>query len=201
MLFTVSGAVLGSGFVEVMLKKQEQKNEQAMEESIRVSLTRELRSLSSSNMAFAGTFVIVERILLFFRTGNLHSRNGNLDSPRTDLDSPMTTQPFSVPPSTFSTPHNYSSFASPAPPIVRLQEQVDRLNTTQVRSSFSTDCQRHRLFTRNTILPTLQLQLQAQLSRQDSQLQTIMALLEESLAQSRPKEKAAPPFSAIVPPE
>jgi len=53
-LFIVVGAVLGSGFVEVMLKKQEKKNEQALEESIRISLTRELRSLSSSNIAFTG---------------------------------------------------------------------------------------------------------------------------------------------------
>ncbi|ETI45587.1 hypothetical protein, variant 4 [Phytophthora nicotianae CJ01A1] len=154
-LFTIPGAVLGSGFVEVMLKKQEQKNEQAMEESIRTSLTRELRTLSSSNIFFAG----------------------NLDSPRTDLDSPLgATQSFSVPPSANSTRYDYPSFAAPAPPVVRLQEQVDRLNATQ-------------------------LQLQAQLNRQETQLQTILALLEKSLAQSDPSENAVPPFSAIVPPE
>ncbi|ETN21090.1 hypothetical protein, variant 1 [Phytophthora nicotianae INRA-310] len=114
-LFTIPGAVLGSGFVEVMLKKQEQKNEQAMEESIRTSLTRELRTLSSSNIFFAG----------------------NLDSPRTDLDSPLgATQSFSVPPSANSTRYDYPSFAAPAPPVVRLQEQVDRLNATQVRTSY-----------------------------------------------------------------
>ncbi|ETM45371.1 hypothetical protein L914_09552 [Phytophthora nicotianae] len=154
-LFTIPGAVLGSGFVEVMLKKQEQKNEQAMEESIRTSLTRELRTLSSSNIFFAG----------------------NLDSPRTDLDSPLgATQSFSVPPSANSTRYDYPSFAAPAPPVVRLQEQVDRLNATQ-------------------------LQLQAQLNRQETQLQTILVLLEKSLAQSDPSENAVPPFSAIVPPE
>ncbi|KAG3160304.1 hypothetical protein PI124_g7767 [Phytophthora idaei] len=146
-LFTIPGAVLGSGFVEVMLKKQEQKNEQAMEESIRISLTRELHSLSSSNFAFA------------------------------DVDSPVgATQSFSVPPSSFTTPHDYSSFAAPAPPVVRLQEQVDRLNATQ-------------------------LELQAQLNRQESQLQTILVLLEKSLAQSKPAGNTTPPFSAIVPPE
>ncbi|KAG2531618.1 hypothetical protein BBO99_00001855 [Phytophthora kernoviae] len=51
-LFTIPGAVLGSGFVEVMIKKQEVKNDLAMEESIRKSLTQELRSLSSNNLAF-----------------------------------------------------------------------------------------------------------------------------------------------------
>ncbi|KAE8916113.1 hypothetical protein PF010_g1274 [Phytophthora fragariae] len=146
-LFTIPGAVLGSGFVEVMLKRQELKNEQALEESIRISLTRELRSLSSSTLAFPSY----------------------LDSPKTDLNSP------SAPPS-FSMSHNYPSFTAPAPPIVRLQEQVDRLTATQV-------------------------QLQAQLSRQETQLQAIMTLLEESLAKTRPAEKAVPPFSAIVPPE
>ncbi|KAG6623946.1 Voltage-gated Ion Channel (VIC) Superfamily [Phytophthora cinnamomi] len=153
-LFTIPGAVLGSGFVEVMLRKQELNSEQAMEESIRISLTRELRSLSSSTIAFTG----------------------NLDSPKTDLDSPSATPSFSMPPSSFSTPHNYPAFAAPAPPIVRLQEQVDRLTATQV-------------------------QLQAQLSRQETQLQTIMTLLEQSLAKDRPAGKAVPPFSAIVPPE
>uniref|UniRef100_H3HCU8 Ion transport domain-containing protein n=1 Tax=Phytophthora ramorum TaxID=164328 RepID=H3HCU8_PHYRM len=104
-LFTIPGAVLGSGFVE-------QKSEQAMEESIRISLTRELRSLSSNNIAFAG----------------------GLDSPKMDLDSPVTRQAsgsFSLPPRSFSTPHNYSPFVAPAPPIVRLQEQVDKLTATQ----------------------------------------------------------------------
>ncbi|KAH7484536.1 hypothetical protein PRIC1_003846 [Phytophthora ramorum] len=156
-LFTIPGAVLGSGFVEVMLKKQEQKSEQAMEESIRISLTRELRSLSSNNIAFAG----------------------GLDSPKMDLDSPVTRQAsgsFSLPPRSFSTPHNYSPFVAPAPPIVRLQEQVDKLTATQV-------------------------QLQAQLSRQETQLQAIMSMLAQSLAQSQPKENAVPPFSAIVPPK
>ncbi|KAL3668650.1 hypothetical protein V7S43_005949 [Phytophthora oleae] len=143
-LFTIPGAVLGSGFVEVMLKKQEQKSEQAMEESIRTSLTRELRSLSSNNLTFAA-----------------------------NLESPMAIPSFSVP---TSATHNYSSFSAPAPPVVRLQEQVDRLNATQ-------------------------LQLQAQLSRQETQLQAIMTLLEQTLASSRPKGNAAPPFSAIVPPE
>lgn len=143
-LFTIPGAVLGSGFVEVMLKKQEQKSEQAMEESIRTSLTRELRTLSSNNLAFAAT-----------------------------LDSPLATPSFSIPPSTASASHNYSSFSAPAPPIVRLQEQVDRLNATQ-------------------------LQLQAQLSRQETQLHAIMTLLEQTLAS---KENTAPPFSAIIPPE
>ncbi|KAF4028420.1 Ion transport protein [Phytophthora infestans] len=151
-LFTIPGAILGSGFVEVMLKKQEQKNELAMEESIRTSLTRELRTLSSSNILYTG----------------------NPDSP---LDSPVgATQSFSARASSFSTPHNFSSFIAPAPPVVRLQEQVDRLNATQ-------------------------LQLQAQLSRQEIQLQTILTLLEKSLAQPKPLENAAPPFSAIVPPE
>ncbi|KAG1704078.1 hypothetical protein DVH05_006091 [Phytophthora capsici] len=143
-LFTIPGAVLGSGFVEVMLKKQEQKSEQAMEESIRTSLTREFRTLSSNNLAFAAT-----------------------------LDSPLATPSLSVPASTVSAPHNYSSFSAPAPPIVRLQEQVDRLNATQ-------------------------LQLQAQLSRQETQLHTIVKLLEQTLAS---KENVAPPYSAIIPPE
>lgn len=49
-----------------MLKKQELKNEQAMEESIRISLTRELRSLSSSTIAFTGTFAYSILQLLYF---------------------------------------------------------------------------------------------------------------------------------------
>ncbi|RLN84713.1 hypothetical protein BBJ28_00002589 [Nothophytophthora sp. Chile5] len=53
-LFTIPGAVLGSGFVEVMLKQQEERKELAMEESIRMSLTRELRSFSSSNLLLGG---------------------------------------------------------------------------------------------------------------------------------------------------
>ncbi|RLN94398.1 hypothetical protein BBJ28_00018576 [Nothophytophthora sp. Chile5] len=53
-LFTIPGAVLGSGFVEVMLKQQEDRKELAMEESIRMSLTRELRSFSSSNLLLGG---------------------------------------------------------------------------------------------------------------------------------------------------
>uniref|UniRef100_A0AAV1TNF8 Ion transport domain-containing protein n=1 Tax=Peronospora matthiolae TaxID=2874970 RepID=A0AAV1TNF8_9STRA len=125
-LFTIPGAILGSGFIEVMLKKQEKKSEHALEESIRISLTR-----AFSNTAF------------------------------TDLDSPGTTQTISVPASAFPTPSASSSFSSPAHPIKCLQDQVNRLTTTQ-------------------------LQLQVQLSRQESQLQTIMALLEKSLAQSRP---------------
>ncbi|CAH0488054.1 unnamed protein product [Peronospora farinosa] len=144
-LFTIPGAILGSGFVEVMLKKQEQKNEQAMGESIRISLTR---ALSSSNITFPGT----------------------------GLDSPEVMESLPAPASSFPTPRNNFSFVAPTPPIVRLQEQVDRLNTTQ-------------------------LQLQAQLSHQESQLQKIMALLEENLSYSRPKPKAVPPFSAIVPSE
>ncbi|KAF1776741.1 Voltage-gated potassium channel [Phytophthora cactorum] len=70
-LFTIPGAVLGSGFVEVMLKKQEQKNEQAMEESIRISLTRELRSLSSSNLAFADPHEEKQKALLQRITGSV----------------------------------------------------------------------------------------------------------------------------------
>ena len=50
MSFVVSGAILGSGFIEVMLKKQEKKSEQAMEESIQTSLTR-----AFSSSAFTGT--------------------------------------------------------------------------------------------------------------------------------------------------
>ncbi|KAL7694854.1 putative Ion transport domain, voltage-dependent channel domain superfamily [Plasmopara halstedii] len=151
-LFTIPGAILSSGFIEVMLKKQEQKNEQAMEESIRISLTRELQSRSSSNLAFTGYW----------------------DSPKAELYSPEgRAQSLLAQPSSFSTPHNYTSFAAPAPPIVRLQEQIDRLNTTQ-------------------------LQLQAQLSRQEIQLQTIVALLKQS---SNSSGTVMPPFSAIVPPE
>ncbi|CAH0482546.1 unnamed protein product [Peronospora belbahrii] len=138
-LFTIPGAILGSGFVEVMLKKQGKKNEQAMEESIRMSLTR---ALSSSNFTFP--------------------------------DSPVITQSFSVPASAFTTPQHNASFPASSTPILRLQEQVDRLNTTQ-------------------------LQLQAQLSRQETQLQHIVTLLETTLSQSRPKQKTVPPpFSAIV---
>uniref|UniRef100_M4B2F3 Potassium channel domain-containing protein n=1 Tax=Hyaloperonospora arabidopsidis (strain Emoy2) TaxID=559515 RepID=M4B2F3_HYAAE len=127
-LFTIPGAILGSGFIEVMLKKQEKKSEQALEESIRISLTR-----AFSNTAF------------------------------TDLDSPGTTHTISVPASAFLTPAASSSFSSPAHPIKCLQDQVNRLTTTQ-------------------------LQLQVQLSRQESQLQTIMTLLEKTLAQSRPTD-------------
>ena len=55
MSFVVSGAILGSGFIEVMLKKQEKKSEQAMEESIRISLTR---ALSSNNITFPGALML-----------------------------------------------------------------------------------------------------------------------------------------------
>ncbi|POM71605.1 Voltage-gated Ion Channel (VIC) Superfamily [Phytophthora palmivora] len=67
-LFTIPGAVLGSGFVEVMLKKQEQKSEQAMEESIRISLTR---ALSSSNIAFADPHEEKQKALLQRITGSV----------------------------------------------------------------------------------------------------------------------------------
>lgn len=154
-LFTIPGAILGSGFIEVMLKKQEQKNERAMEESIRISLTRELQSRSTNNLALTGHW----------------------DSPKAALCSPEgAPESFLAQPSSFSRPHNYASFAAPAPSIVRLQEQVDRLNATQ-------------------------LQLQAQLIRQETQLQTIVALLEQSLDQSNSSRNIMPPFSAIVPPE
>lgn len=154
-LFTIPGAILGSGFIEVMLKKQEQKNERAMEESIRISLTRELQSRSTNNLALTGHW----------------------DSPKAALCSPEgAPESFLAQPSNFSRPNNYASFAAPAPSIVRLQEQVDRLNATQ-------------------------LQLQAQLIRQETQLQTIVALLEQSLDQSNSSRNIMPPFSAIVPPE
>ncbi|TDH67048.1 hypothetical protein CCR75_000061 [Bremia lactucae] len=149
-LFTIPGAILSSGFIEVMLQKQEQKNELAIEESIRLSMTRGLRSLSSSNLAFAGT-------------------------PSTELYSPgeVTHKAQS---STSTTPYDCKTFAASAASIVRLQQQVDGLHASQV-------------------------QIHAQLNRQESQLQTIAALLKESLAQLKPNDIAMPPFSAIVPPE
>ncbi|EEY66467.1 Voltage-gated Ion Channel (VIC) Superfamily [Phytophthora infestans T30-4] len=70
-LFTIPGAILGSGFVEVMLKKQEQKNELAMEESIRTSLTRELRTLSSSNILYTDPHEEKQKALLQRITGSV----------------------------------------------------------------------------------------------------------------------------------
>ncbi|DBA03500.1 TPA: hypothetical protein N0F65_011401 [Lagenidium giganteum] len=47
LLFTIPGAVLSSGFVEVMLKRQEEER-RALEESLRVSFSREPYSASSA---------------------------------------------------------------------------------------------------------------------------------------------------------
>ncbi|CAI5721311.1 unnamed protein product [Hyaloperonospora brassicae] len=154
-LFTIPGAILGSGFIEVMLKKQEKKSEQAMEESIQMSLTR-----AFSSSAFTGTLganrdrpnCAPDRLTFL-----------QLYSSGEDLESPGTTHTISFPASALPTPHEPSPFSSPALPIIRLQEQVNRLTTTQ-------------------------LQLQVQLSRQEMQLLTITKLLTDMLAQSRPNE-------------
>ncbi|CAI5719834.1 unnamed protein product [Peronospora destructor] len=82
-LFTIPGAILGSGFVEVMLKKQEQKNEQAMEESIRISLTR---ALSSNNISFADPHEEKQKALLQRITGSVARLHEVLKEINTQLE-------------------------------------------------------------------------------------------------------------------
>lgn len=52
-LFTIPGAVLSSGFVEVMLKR-EQDEKKALEEALRYSFSRDGRSFSASTVFYNG---------------------------------------------------------------------------------------------------------------------------------------------------
>ncbi|RLN31775.1 hypothetical protein BBI17_001611 [Phytophthora kernoviae] len=97
-LFTIPGAVLGSGFVEVMIKKQEVKNDLAMEESIRKSLTQELRSLSSNNLAFGATTREEDRTAI-----QCHHTTRVV----TDADHPYLTDKLAMFPSVFPTNANF----------------------------------------------------------------------------------------------
>lgn len=54
-LFTIPGAVLSSGFVEVMLKR-EQEEKKALEDALRLSYNRESRSFSASTLFYNGGY-------------------------------------------------------------------------------------------------------------------------------------------------
>jgi voltage-gated potassium channel Kch len=54
-LFTIPGAVLSSGFVEVMLKR-EQEEKKALEDALRMSYNRESRSFSASTLFYNGEY-------------------------------------------------------------------------------------------------------------------------------------------------
>jgi hypothetical protein len=51
-LFTIPGAILSSGYVEIMLQKQEGEKEVRFQEEIRRTFSRELQAMSSSGFKY-----------------------------------------------------------------------------------------------------------------------------------------------------